>query len=222
LEGRETFCVVKIICIFADAFLIKFIKTSFMINPTFKKYILFSIAFLLVALVLPEGLTAQKPQKPAAKGAAVKWYSFEEAYKLNKKKPKKTFVDVYTDWCGWCKKMDAETFANPTIAKYMNDNFYCVKLDGERKDTVRLDGQVYVNPNPTGRRSSHQLAVELLKGKMSYPSCVFLNEKGQKITSVAGYQGARDFEGVIKYFGTDAYLKSTWEEFRATFKGDLK
>ena len=32
-------------------------------------------------------------------------------------------VDVYTDWCGWCKKMDKETFNHPVIAKYINENY---------------------------------------------------------------------------------------------------
>jgi thioredoxin-related protein len=160
-------------------------------------------------------------EKPENK-TPIKWYSFEEAYKLNKKKPKKTFIDVYTDWCGWCKKMDAETFTNPVIAKYMNDHYYCVKFDAERKDTIVVDGQVFTNPNPSNKRSTHKLAVELLRGKMSYPSYVFLNEKGQMLTVVSGYQPAREFEGVIKYFGSDDYQKSTFEEYKKDFKGDIK
>jgi thioredoxin-related protein len=186
-----------------------------------KKNNLIILITLLFAYCLPVTSSAQEQEKSKGKDA-IKWYSFEDAYALNKKKPKKMFVDVYTDWCGWCKKMDAETFANPVIAKYMSDHFYCVKLDAERKDTVVLDGQVFVNPNPTGKRTSHKLAVELLKGKMSYPSYVFLNEKGQKLTVVSGYQPAKEFEGVISYFGSDAYLKATWEEYRASFKGELK
>jgi thioredoxin-related protein len=187
-----------------------------------KKQSLILFIILSIAIFHPCSITAQEKQKPAGKEGAVKWYSFEDAYKLSKKKPKKMFIDVYTDWCGWCKKMDAETFANPTIAKYMNEHFYCVKLDAERKDTIVLDGKTFVNPNPTGRRSTHQLAAELLRGKMSYPSYVFLSDKGQMLTVVAGYQQAREFEGVLSYFGTDSYLKSTWEEYRAGFKGTLK
>ena len=182
------------------------------------------VLFIIFSFLLyhSSSLTAQEKQKPAGKETPVKWYSFEDAYNLNKKKPKKMFIDVFTEWCGWCKKMDAETFTNPVIAKYMNDNFYCVKFDAERKDTIVIDGQTFVNPNPDNKRSTHKLAVELLRGKMSYPSYVFLNEKGQMLTVVAGYQQATEFEGVLSYFGTDAYLKSTWEEYRANFQGKLK
>ncbi len=187
-----------------------------------KIYKLFLLLIISYAFCHPVSSAAQEKQPSAVKQPLVKWYSFEEAYKMNKKKSKKMFIDVFTEWCGWCKKMDAETFTDPTIAKYMNEHFYCVKFDAERKDTIVLDGQVFVNPNPANKRSTHKLAVELLRGNLSYPSYVFLNEKGQWLTVVAGYQKASDFEGVLNYFGTNAYLKSTWEEYRAGFKGELK
>ncbi len=96
---------------------------------------------------------ANEKEKVILAGEKIHWYSFEEAYKLNKKKPKKIFVDVFTDWCGWCKKMDAETFTNPVISKYMAKHFYCVKLNAERKDTVIIDGVKFTNPNPGSKRS---------------------------------------------------------------------
>lgn len=180
--------------------------------------------FLMLFFVLwqPCFISAQAKEPSSGKESPIKWYSFEEAYKKNKKNPKKIFIDVFTDWCGWCKKMDAETFTDPTIAKYMNKHFYCVKFDAERKDTIVLDGQVFVNPNPTGKRSTHKLAFDLLGGNLSYPSYVFLNENGQKLSVVGGYQKAKDFEGVLHYFGDNAYLKSTWEDYRPTFKGEVK
>ncbi|MCK9423147.1 MAG: DUF255 domain-containing protein [Bacteroidales bacterium] len=165
---------------------------------------------------------AQEKQKQSGKGNICKWYSFEEAYKLSKKKPKKMFVDVYTEWCGWCKRMDSETFANPTIAAYMSKNFYCVKLDAERKDTVIIDSTTFVNPNPGSKRSTHQLAIELLRGKMSYPSYVFLNEKGQMINVIQGYRPPAEFEPMIHYFGEDAYQKMKWDEFKGGFQGTIK
>ncbi|MGE5423970.1 MAG: thioredoxin family protein [Syntrophothermus sp.] len=164
----------------------------------------------------------EKSPAPSPRGEKIKWYSFEDAYQLSKKNPKKMFVDVYTDWCGWCKKMDAETFTNPVIAKYMNKNFYCVKLDAERKDSVIIDGVVFDNPGKTSRRSTHKLAVELLNGSMSYPSYVFLNEKSQRITVINGYRVAKEFEVILHYFGDDAYTKMPWEEFQPGFTGTIK
>ena len=131
-------------------------------------------------------------------------------------------MDVYTDWCGWCKKMDAETFMDPVITEYMKKYFYCVKMNAEMKDTIIIDGTTFINPGRNGKRQTHQLANELLRGSMSYPSYVFLNENGQRLTVVQGYQPAKEFEAVLHYFGDDAYLKNSWAEFQSGFKGKIK
>ena len=178
---------------------------------------------LIVILVFALTVPAQNPQTPKSVKPAegIRWMTFTEAYKVNKKKPRKIFVDVYTDWCGWCKKMDATTFSNPEIIRYMNEQFYCVKLNAEMKDTLVIDGVTFTNPNPSGR-STHQLAVELLRGKMSYPSYVFLNEASQHLTVIPGYHPATEFEPMLHYFGEDAYKGTTsWEEYKSTFKGKV-
>ena len=50
---------------------------------------------------------------------SINWLTFEEAIELSKKEKRKIFLDVYTDWCGWCKRMDKATFQQAHIAKYM-------------------------------------------------------------------------------------------------------
>jgi len=183
-----------------------------------KKTNLYILLVLAFAFGFNLSLSAQdKDGSKDKKGAAIRWYSFEEAYKLRKKKPKRMVVDVYTEWCGWCKRMDAETFMDPAIIKYMNSHFYCVKLDAERKDTVVLDGVRMVNPNPGNKRSTHQLANELLHGSMSYPSYVFLNEKGQYIVTIPGYHKPREFEAMLNFFGEGAYENLKSEEFQRKF-----
>ena len=153
----------------------------------------------------------------AAPADKVKWYSFEEAAKMNETNPKKVFIDVYTDWCGWCKVLDKNTFSNPVISKILIDNFYAVKLDAERKDTVVFNGHSFVNPNPTGTRSTHELASSMLQGKMSYPSMVFFNEKMQFLTTVQGYLKPEEFEPILSYFASDKYLTMKYDSFKLTF-----
>jgi thioredoxin-related protein len=171
---------------------------------------------LFIIITLPGMIFAQSGTE---KASIIEWHSFADAYKLNKKKPKKLFIDVYTDWCGWCKKMDRETFQDPETAKYMQKHFYCVKLNAETKDTIVIDDTVkFVNPNPQARGSNNQLAVQLLKGKMSYPSYVFLDGKNRYLTVIPGYYSVADFTPFIHYFGDDIYLTIKWEDYQASLK----
>ena len=152
----------------------------------------------------------------------INWMSIEAAEARCAKEPKMVFIDVYTDWCGWCKRMDASTFANPVIAQYMNEHFYCVKFDAERQDTLTFQGKQFVgNMRPDGRKGSHQLAQALLKGKMSYPSYVIMNEEMKAIQVIGGYQEAKQFEPMIHYFGDEAYKAMSGEDFLKDFKSEL-
>ncbi|MDD4085777.1 MAG: thioredoxin family protein [Bacteroidales bacterium] len=156
-----------------------------------------------------------------AQEAKIDWLDFETAVEKMKTKPKKIFIDMYTDWCGWCKKMDKETFANPVIAAYMQEHFYMVKFDAERSDTVIYANRTFVNPNPGKSRSTHELAQALLRGKMSYPSYVFMNEEMKIISIVPGFFPPQNFEPVIHYFGDGHYENQDWENFSKSFKGKL-
>ena len=150
----------------------------------------------------------------------VKWYTFQEAVKLNEKNHKKIFIDVYTDWCGWCKKMEATTFTDPTIAKILNEEYYAVRFDAESKDTIYFAGHTFVNEGGTSK-SPHQLAVALLQGKMSYPSVAYLNELNQLLTAVPGYYTPDRLEPILKFFSEDAFKTQSFEDFQKTFKSQI-
>lgn len=159
---------------------------------------------LFIITVTTFGLQAQE----------VDWMSWEEAVERvsSDKKPKKIFIDVYTDWCGWCKKMDKETFQNPEVATYMNENFYMVKFDAEQKDPVTYQGKTYKYV-PSGRRGYHELAAALLQGRMSYPTVVFLDETMNMLSPVPGYQKPEPFLEIAKYFGDDIYKEKDWKTY---------
>lgn len=150
---------------------------------------------------------------------SIKWYTIEDAEKMVKNSPRPIFIDTYTDWCGWCKKLDAETFSNPVIAEILNSRFYPVKFDAEGKDPVVFQGTTFINDGKSGK--SHQLAIALLRGQMQYPNMVFFNEKLQLVTNVPGYQVPKDMEVILGYFADKAYENQKFEDYSKSFKGKL-
>lgn len=137
----------------------------------------------------------------------VKWYSFQEAVELNKKSPRNILVDVYTDWCGWCKVMDKQTFSKADIAKILNKEFYAVKLNAETNDTIQFQGKTFVNEK-RGNRSPHNLAIALLQGKLSYPNIVFLNKDNQLLGAIPGFKKPKDMRAILDYISKELYKKN--------------
>lgn len=128
----------------------------------------------------------------------VNWMSLEEAVEKHQENPKTILIDMYTDWCGWCKRMDETTFSNPSVAQYINTNFYPVKFNAERTDTVEYLGQTYVNTGE-GRRPSHQLAQALMGGRMSYPTIVYIDDE-MRVNPVPGYMDPERIQSILVYF----------------------
>lgn len=170
------------------------------------------LAFLLVAFTL---LSARPRPEAVKEDAKIKWLTIEEAFALNQKKPKKIFIDVYTDWCGWCKVMDRETFSNASVADYISKNYYAVKLNAEQKEDIMLgkDKFVYV---AQGARGYHQLAAALLRNQLSYPTVVFLDEKFQAIQPIPGFMKPPVFHQIITFIGGDHYKSEPFEQFKTT------
>jgi len=153
---------------------------------------------------------------------AVKWYTIQEAEKLSRESFRPLFIDTYTDWCGWCKKMDQETFANSVIAEILNKRFYPVKFDAEGNEVINFFGQTFINDGKAGK--AHQLAVALLNGQLSYPTVVFLTRQGDKfqVSPVPGFRQPKEMEILLSYFADKAYETQKWEEYQSTFKGKIE
>lgn len=175
-------------------------------KTTFKLIIL-SIAISLIAI-----------QGSAQEVKEIKWLSWKDAMIQQKKDiesynggdaispPKKIFMDVYTDWCGWCKKMDASTFKDPIIVDIMNKYYYPVKFDAEMTDNIEFNGHTFVNPTPGGKRSTHQFAASILDYGLSYPSYVLLDENTNRLTIYKGYKQTEDLLGILLFFGKNQHL----------------
>ncbi|MGK0639831.1 thioredoxin family protein [Schleiferia thermophila] len=155
----------------------------------------------------------------------VQWFKFSDIEKLQKKQQKPIFVDVYTNWCGPCKMLDANTFNDPRVAEYINKNFYPVKFNAEGNDTIHFQGQLYMNQNydPTrahSRNATHPFAGYFaVNGGLAYPTTAYLDPNFKHLTQpIQGYLTPQNIEPILKYFGTNAYKTKTWEDFLKDFK----
>jgi thioredoxin-related protein len=141
--------------------------------------------------------------------------------------------------------LTANTFGNEKIAKYLNENFYCVKFDAETRDSVKFSmpiqdtikdskgrikkivskpyEYIYTNMNPPGTsRGAHNFAISVLQGyQVAYPSIVFISKEIKRANVVQGYLPPAQFEPLMKYYGTDSWKSMTMEEFQKDFKSEF-
>ncbi|WPP50018.1 thioredoxin family protein [Catalinimonas niigatensis] len=144
---------------------------------------LFSLSLLISVSSFTEPPVKDKPEK------GINWVTIEEAQELSKEKPKKVIMDVYTDWCGWCKKMDKTTFADEEVVEYVNKHFYAVKFHAEKNESFDFKGQEFTNPQFT-----KALRVS------GYPTVVFFAEDFSKFQPVSGYRQADEFLKMLESF----------------------
>lgn len=193
--------------------------------------------------------------------SAIKWLTMEQAYKASRTLDKPIFIDVYTSWCGWCKRMDQTTFRDPVVANYINTNFYPVKFNAETNDTINFLERTYWNSQTQyvkkimaqsdstikvlndsikllgssdkykvlvnslttriqqttltknkiarqGRRTTHDLAREIMNNKMSYPTFVLLFDSLRINFPIKGYQKPTQLLSFLSFFGEKLYQKT--------------
>lgn len=176
------------------------------------KRIIFALFVALLFSSVSEASEAERGE--------VNWLSMEEAVEKAREEPRMIFVDVYTDWCGFCRRMEAETFSHPVIASYLNDNFYPVKLNAEQEGPIEFRGTVYENNNIGERRPTHDFAIALLQGRMSYPTVVFFDENVELLTAIPGFRPPANMEAVLAFFHEGVYKETNdLESFIQNFEG---
>ena len=157
--------------------------------------------------------------------AQVNWTSIEDAAKKgNTKTEKLYFVDFYTDWCGWCKKMDKETFQNPIVMKILNKYYIPVKFNAESMTTFDWNGKEYKgNPSPAGsRKQPHQFTRAILGQKMGYPTTVIFKADQSTLNVLPGYFKPEEFTIILWYFASGDYTKYSWEQYSKIFDSQIR
>ena len=73
----------------------------------------------------------------------INWISIAQLNELYAKNPKPVLIDIYTDWCGWCKEMDRTTYKHDKLANYINEKYYAVKFNAEQKESITFNNKTY-------------------------------------------------------------------------------
>ncbi len=172
---------------------------------------------LIVAILWSTFLTSAIKAQETTQKEKINWLSWGQATDAQAKQEKKILLNVYTEWCTWCKRMDETTLQQPEIAKFLNQNFYSVKFDAEQKESLQYKDKTYKYIK-NGSKGYHELAAELLKGRLSFPSIVFLDENMDVIQSISGFKSPEEFEQIVIYFAKDYYKSTPWSSFVKSYK----
>lgn len=150
----------------------------------------------------------------------IRWYTIEEAVQLSRDEPRIMVIDVYTDWCGWCKRMDATTFEDPEVVRMMNDTFYPVKLNAEGKEDIIIGDRTFRFVD-NGGRGYHEVAVIVTKGQLAYPTVSFLDGSGKVLEAAPGYRPPDLFKRHLSYYRDGAYKTMTFDEYSDAYRAEL-
>ncbi|MEP0821994.1 MAG: DUF255 domain-containing protein [Ignavibacterium sp.] len=160
-------------------------------------------AMILGVVFLAFFLQSQNSAPATESVAGIQWVTFDEAVTLAARDNKKILVDVYTDWCGWCKKMDSEVYANETVAAILKASFIPVKLNAESSAPLTFQGQ---------KLTSQQFAAAA--GVNGYPTTLFLDNTAMPITVVPGFHPSERFVPILRYIGEDHYKSVSFQEYQ--------
>ncbi len=114
--------------------------------------------------------TKKRGQKRWRAPAEISWIeNYAEGISKAKIANKPAMIDFYTEWCGWCKKLDKDTLSNPKVQDKLKE-FTLLKLDAE---------------------VHHDTAAEY--GVTGYPTTLILDQKGKLILKQPGYMPPKGY-----------------------------
>ncbi|MEO5987695.1 MAG: thioredoxin fold domain-containing protein [Candidatus Eisenbacteria bacterium] len=156
-----------------------------------------ALVTLLIGLLLAVAV-------PALAGE-VRWQGWDAGLSSARANKRYILVDVYTDWCGWCKRMDKDVYAREDVSDYLNKRFTSVKLNAESNQAMSYQGEAR-----TARGIAGGFHVN------SYPTTIFLTAEGEHLTNVPGYVPADRFLLLLRFIG-DGHMEKgvSWAEYVA-------
>jgi thioredoxin-related protein len=146
---------------------------------TTRAYFLIAVLAAVIGLTLMAVADDSKDESKSSDAPTeIEWVPLDTGLTLAGADNKHVFVNFTTSWCGYCKKMNRTTFADPEVIQKMYDDFVAVKVDGDSRDTLEIDGYKITERNLARAEF----------GVRSYPTYWFLSPEGEKLGRIKGYQ----------------------------------
>jgi tetratricopeptide (TPR) repeat protein len=148
----------------------------------------------LVGSAIVLGLAAARlPSKPTS----IKWErDYATAIQRAQSEKKLVIADMFTDWCVLCKKMDAETYADPQLIKDIGNRYVWLKLNTETEED--------------GKRLQQDFAI------LTYPTTLVLDSQGEEMDRIGRFLPAAEFTQTVQSFahspGSLASLRKAIQE----------
>lgn len=149
----------------------------------------------------------------------INWMTVEEVQEKMKTEPRKVYIDIYTDWCHWCKVMDKKTFTSKDVIEYLNANYYCIHFNAETKSIITFNDKKYgLAPNS----KTNALAIEWTQGQLAYPTSIFFDEGFVNPMPVPGYFDVGTMEMIARYIAENKHKSMPFEKYKTSFKPGWK
>src|SRR5213594_2488720 len=95
----------------------------------------------------------------------VHWHPWGDAvFQQARAQDKPILLDIGAVWCHWCHVMDGESYESPEVARVLNEDFVCIKVDRDERPDVD---------------ARYQRAVAALSGQGGWPLTAFLTPEGE-------------------------------------------
>lgn len=166
--------------------------------------VLLAAAIFLMPLSALAQKGAEKPKvdqkddsqpAPEARPTEINWVNYEDGLIMAQESEMHVLIDFSTAWCGYCKKMDRETFKDARVIDYINNNFIAIKVDGDSRREFEVDGFV----------TSERRITKEIYGVRGFPTFWFLESDGTKIGRQPGYQPATGFLTLLEFVSNRKY-----------------
>ena len=152
--------------------------------------------------------------KPTEK-EKINWLTMDELNVKMKAEPKPVLIDIYTNWCYWCKVMDKKTYNNSKVVSYINQHFYAARVNAETKEPVIWNNKSY---NYDASNKVNDFALYATQGQLAFPNTVIFPEKENVPAAIPGFMAPKEIEVILKYFGEGYYKTQNFNEYSASFK----